>query len=304
MANTFTYVNDTKVQAACIGALKLGLTPLRAFSLGVGSDPANKFDTFNVPLVTARTTTANATDYEDGNTTAAGAQVSLNTNISCSWHITAVQASKTNTNLFESAAVEAIYAMSLLAQQTVLELAVAASFAAEVVKASTALDLDALQDIRKYCVQDLKWRMNDGTKTSLVLDGAYYANLMKDPAVRDRSASDMNIAKDGVSARAAGFDIYENGVIAGLTAYGASEYLRGFACQQRCLAVAIKPPTILGQAGFLTNEYVTDPDDPDGITFNYRTWITPKSNTLWGAAEILFGAVKVDGSAMYRIVSQ
>jgi hypothetical protein len=113
----------------------------------------------------------------------------------------------------------------------------------------------------------------------------------------------MNIAADGVAAHASGFDIYENGVLAGCTVYGSTEYLKGFACQPRCLAVAIRPPVILGTEGFVANEYAVDPDDPSGLAFNYRTWIKPGSNTLWGAAEILFGAVKVDGSAMYRIVS-
>ena len=40
MANTFTNINRTKVQSEIVEALAIGLKPLDAFSLSVGSDPA------------------------------------------------------------------------------------------------------------------------------------------------------------------------------------------------------------------------------------------------------------------------
>lgn len=302
MANTFTNINQTKVMSECIGALKLALTPLRVFSLGVSSDPAEKNDTVNVPLVTARSASTNATDYEDGNTTIASAQVSVNINLSASWHITAIQASKTGTDAFEKSAVECVYGVAYAAQLAMIELITAASFTNETIKASTAFDLDVVQDIRNTCLNTLKWRPNQ--KMSLVLDGGHFANLMKDPAVRDKSASGMDIAAAGSAGKVAGFDLYENGVIAAATVYGGSEDLRGFATLPQALAAAVRPPVILGQDGFVVNEYVTDPDDPQGVTLNYRTWIKPGSNTLWGCVEVLFGAVKVDGSALYRIAAE
>lgn len=302
MANTYTNINQTKIMAACIGALKLSLTKLRVFSLGVGSDPMEKNEYVTVPLVTGMTAATNATDYEDGNTTVTGKQVQLATNISRSWHITAVQASKQGTDIFEKAAVEATYAVAYAAQLAAIELITAASFTNELVKAATAFDADVAQDVRNTCLNTLKWR--DDAPRSLVLDGGYYANLMKDPAVRDKSASGADVLGSGTTQRVAGFGLHENGVMAAATVYGGTEDLRGFACLPQALALGIRPPAILGQEPYIVNEYVTDPDDPEGITLNYRVWIKPGSNTLWGVVEILFGGVAVDGSALYRIVAE
>jgi hypothetical protein len=302
MANTYSNINDTKIMSSVVGALKLGLTPLNVFSLSVGSDPMEKNEIVTVPLITARSGATNATNYENGNTTVTGKQVNLDTNYSCSWHITAVEASKTGTDAFEKSGVEAAYAVALLAQTAALNLVVRASYgtSTEKVLASTACDSDALFDIRNTCMNTLKWRPNQNP--ALVLDGAYYANLMKDPAVKDKSASGGDTAMAGMVPRHAGFSIFENGVIASSTPYSATEYLRGFACLPQAMALAIRPPARVGQAAYDVNEIVVDPDT--GIALNYRRWINTASNTLWGAVEILFGGVAVDGSALYRIVSQ
>ena len=112
MANTFTNINTTKVMSEITSALKLGLTPLNVFSLDVGSNPAEKNEVVTVPIITARTAVSNATNYENGNTTVVGSQVNLDTNISSSWHITAVQASKQGTDYFVKAGKEAAYSVA------------------------------------------------------------------------------------------------------------------------------------------------------------------------------------------------
>ena len=121
MANTFTSINVAKVESEIVGALKYGLMPLDGvFTMGVGSDPKEKNETVTVPLITARTASTNATNYEDGNTTVTGKIVNLDTNISCSWHITAIQASKQDTDYFAKAAVEATHSVALAALQKAL----------------------------------------------------------------------------------------------------------------------------------------------------------------------------------------
>lgn len=302
MANTFTNVNATKIQSEIVKSLKLALTPLNIFSLSVGSDPMEKNQFINVPLITARTASANVTNFEDGNTSVVAAQVNLNTSLSASFHITAVEASKQDTDYVSKAAAECAYAVGLLAQTTAFNLIVRASYgtSTEAIYASTALDSDALFDIRNTCMNSLKWSKSG--KPSLVLDGAYYANLMKDPAVKDKSASGGDTAMSGLVPNHAGFDLYESGVIASATPYGATEYLRGFACLPQAMALAIRPPAQVGAAAYDVNEVIVDPDS--GIACNYRQWVNTSSNTLWGTIECLFGGIKVDGNALYRIVSQ
>ena len=304
MANTFTNINVTKVQSEITEALKLGLTPLEVFSLEVGSSPAEKNEVVTVPIITARTAASNATNYENGNTTVVGSQVNLDTNISCSWHISAIQASKQDTDYFAKAAKEAAYSVAYAAQLKALNLVVRASYGTSteaVVATGAACDSDEVFDIRDTVMNTLKWRPSQNP--SLVLSGAYYAGLMKDPAVKDLSASGSGTAQSGEVPRHAGFGIHENGVLASAsTAYGATEYVRGFAALPQAMAIAIRPPAMVGSAAYDINEIITDPDT--GISTNYRQWVNTSSNTLWGSIEILMGAIKHDGNALYRIVSE
>ena len=302
MGNTFTNVNRTKVQKEIVEALAIGLAPLNVFTLSVGSDPMEKNQFVNVPLIGLGSASTNATNYEDGNTSVVGKQVNLNTNLSSSWHITAVEASKQDTDYWEKTARQKAYEVAYAARLAALNLVVRASYgtSTEKVLLSTACDSDALFDIRNTVMNTLKWSRQEGA--SLVLDGSYYANLGKDPAVKDLSASGAMTAQTGLVAKHAGFDIYEDGQIASSTPYGATEYLRGFACLPQAMALAIRPPAQVGTAGYEVNEVISDPET--GIALNYREWINTSTNTLWGTIECLFGGIAVDGNALYRIVSQ
>lgn len=301
MANSLTNVNVTKVMTECIEALKDGLTPLRVFSLSVGSDPAEKNEYVNVPLVTARSVATNATNYEDGNTTITGKQVQLATNYSCAFHVTAVQASKTPTDLFAAAAKEAVYAVTNQIQIAALNLITAASFTNETIVTAANFDADALLTLRKNCVQTLKWRM--GSEASVLIDPEYYANLMKDPAIRDLSASGVQAGVAGMAARFAGFNLYEMPQIGDSSNYAGTEDMRAVAALPRALALAVRPPAKIDSGSYEMNEVVSDPDG-SGMAFNMRVWTNTATNTHWGVAEVLFGGVAVDGSGAWRIVAQ
>ena len=302
MGNTFTNINRTKVQSEIVEALAIGLKPLDAFSLSVGSDPAEKNQFVNVPLITLGSASTNATNYEAGNTTVTGKQVNLNTNISSSWHITAVEASKQDTDYWSKAAKQKAYEVAYAARLAALNLVVRASYgtSTEKVVLASAFDSDTVFDIRNTVMNTLKWSQQEGA--SLMLDGEYYAALGKDPAVKDLSASGMATAQTGEVPMHAGFKIIEDGQIAASTPYGATEYLRGFACLPQSMALAIRPPAQVGQSAYEVNEVISDPDT--GIALNYREWINTSTNTLWGTIECLFGGTAVDGNALYRIVSQ
>jgi len=303
MANTFTSINVADVESQIVGALKYGLMPLDGvFTMGVGSDPMDKNETVTVPLISARSASSNATNYEDGNTTVVGKVVNLDTNISCSWHISAIQASKQDTDFFAKAAVEATNSVAIAALQKAFNLVVRGTYTAtEVVSTAADFDSDTVFDVRKAVVEDLKWR--ESQKKSLVLVPEYYVGLAKDPAVKDLSASGDKTAQSGLVGRHAGFDLYEQGALSGAsTAYGATEYVRGFACLKEAMAVAIRPPAVVGNAVYDINDIVTDPDT--GISLNFRSWVNPTDNSRWGAVEILMGAIAVDPNGIQRIVSQ
>lgn len=304
MANSLTNINDSKVVSECLAALNIALNPVRVFTLSVSSEQADKNEVINVPVVTARTASTNATNYEDGNTTIASVQVNLATNLSASWHLTAIEASKTSTDAFAAAGRECVYAVMAAAYNACLNKVVRASYgtSTEQALAYTAFDSDSLIDGRNTCMNTLKWP-RVGQKMSLVLDGSYYANLMKDPAIKDLSASGVPAGKElGPQVRFAGFDIYEDGMIASCTPYSATEYLRGFYCLPSAMAVGIRPPAKVDSGTFEVNEIVTDP--VTGISANYRRWVNTQTNVLWGTIEVLFGAVACQSGGLYRIVSQ
>lgn len=304
MANTFsgTSINDTLVMSSCLSALKLALQPLKVFTLDVGSEPTRKGASVVVPLVTAGTATIDASDYESGDSTVTGYPVTITQNISSQKHISAIESSKTSTDLFEKQMMEATYEVAYKCLLNMYDLATAASFSSEGIITAANFDADALLDVRNICITTLKMRPND--QLNLVLDTAYYTNLLKDPAIKDQSASGLTAGVDGFVRRFAGVNIYESGILAACANYGGSEDLRGFMCLPRCMAATIRPPAVLSGASNVYDvvENVSDPET--GLTLQYRRWVSPKSNTLWGAVEVLWGGAKVDGGAMRRIIAE
>jgi hypothetical protein len=197
---------------------------------------------------------------------------------------------------------EATYEVAYKCLLNMFDLCTAASFTSEGIITAANFDADALLDVRNTAITALKFRPTD--QMSLVLDTAYYTNLLKDPAIKDQSASGLSAGVDGAVRRFAGVNIYESGILAASSTYGGSEDMRGFICLPRCLAATIRPPAIVSSASavYESIENVTDPDT--GLTLQYRRWCSPKTNTQWGAIEVLWGGAKVDGGAMHRIIAE
>lgn len=300
MANSFTNINDLRVMSECLGALKKSLVPLNAFSVSVGSDPAEKNATVYVPLVSAMLATSDASDYESGDTTAVGYAVNLSTSYSRSWHVTAVQASKTTTDIFEKAAVEAIHAIASAVQVACLNKFVAASFANSEAISEANFTYDKLCDVHGTLSETYKWRF-DGS-VSLLCCSSYYGALLADTTIANMAASGIDAVRTGVVENVAGFRVYDCPALADAASVYTSENLRAIAVKPQALAVAVRPPAQLDTDIYDVNEIVVDPDG-SGIAFNYRRWVSPKTNALWGCVEVLFGASAVDGNAAYRITA-
>lgn len=302
MANTLTNINDTKIMEMGIAALKHGLTPVNVFTVDAGSQPTAKNQLVYVPLATARDAASYSTTYEDGNTTVVGYPVNCNTHLMCSWHITEEQAMATPTNAFELAAAEAMKGLAIGIQNTVFNAITTANFGStentdEYTVVAGSFDVDAVAHVRQICTKTNKW--DPMGKRALVLDGAYMANLLKDPAVQDRSASGKDSLVSGSVGGLMGFDLFENNLVVGSTP-GTGENLTGFAALPQALAVAIRPVVVLG-GGYDVAEIVTDPQSQ--VSFSYRRWLNTATGTLWGTATVLMGVGKVDGSALVAIRS-
>jgi hypothetical protein len=229
--------------------------------------------------------------------------VSITTNYARSNHLTAVQASQTQTDAFKKWMMEGMFSIASGILTGTQNLITTAFTNSKTVGAATAMDADMLLDIRKDCVTTMKFRSIE--PINVVLDAAYYGNLLKDPAIRDRSASGVDAGVSGAVARWAGMNIRESVTLSGADPYaapGTGAYLRGFACVPSAIGITVRPPKILDDRPWLSIENVVDPET--GIGFQVRTWVAPKTNTLWGCVETLFGGARVNTAALYRFVSQ
>jgi hypothetical protein len=303
MANTLTNVNTVKVYSECLSALKLMLEPLNIFSVQYDSTPGAIGETVRVPVISAQSASTGVTDYESGDGSAVSVAVSITTNYARSNHLTAVQASQTQTDAFKKWMMEGMFSIASGILTGTQNLITTAFTNSKTVGAATAMDADMLLDIRKDCVTTMKFRSIE--PINVVLDAAYYGNLLKDPAIRDRSASGVDAGVSGAVARWAGMNIRESVTLSGADPYaapGTGAYLRGFACVPSAIGITVRPPKILDDRPWLSIENVVDPET--GIGFQVRTWVAPKTNTLWGCVETLFGGARVNTAALYRFVSQ
>jgi hypothetical protein len=286
-----------------VAALKHGLTKLSVFSLDVSAEiPANEY--VYVPLATARTATTYNNDYQVGNTTIVGKSVQLTGHDKASWHVTEAEQAKTPTSIFEIAAKECAYALPAAVQNTVFNAITIANYGnsedtdKETV-AAASFDADEVLTIREICEGTNKWNFEGAVRPALVLSSSYINNLLKDPAVRDLSASGLSAGVSGKVGTWGGFDIYSNNLIAGSTP-GTGENLVGFACLPQCLAVAVRPLPSRA-SGYDVDEIVVDPET--GAALSYRRWVDPQTGILWGTFSCMHGVGVVDASALVRIVS-
>jgi len=293
--------------ADSIEALKAGLTMADVFSIDVGSSPAEENQTIYVPLATSRSGIAFNATYQDGNTTIAGQAVDVNTHLHCSWFVTEKQSMQSRVKLFEASAKECAYGLAATIQNTMINVVTAANFGntantdKRVVTAAN-FDADEIAEIKNICVKTNSWReIEAGKYGSLVMDGAYVTNAQKDPAIRDKSASDKDALVTGKVGRVSGLDMYENNTIVNSTPGSGGENLVGFAVQPQAIAAAIRPVEILGGAGLEMGEIVTDPET--GVSMSTRVWTDTATGYLWGTHTVLMGVGAVDGNRLVRIVS-
>jgi hypothetical protein len=292
MSNTYTNIDKINVFEKVLEALKVGLTPLSVFSVAYDSTPGTIGATSYVPVIGSQTAATAVTDYESGDASVVSVAISLSQNYSRSNHITAIQASKTATNAFEASMVEAAHSVAKLIQLDCMNVVTTAFTNTTAAVAVGDFDADKLLDIKAACV-NLGYR-----KMNAVLDTLYYTNLLKDPAVKDKSASGVDAAVSGEVSRFSGMDIWSNPIVTTTTGVAA---LEGFVCEPSAIGVTIRPPEVLGMAAFDVIENITDPDSQ--LTCQYREWTKPGSNTKWGAIEVLAGFSRVDVSRLYRIMS-
>jgi len=299
MGNTLTNVDPTLIAQEGLQAFKAALAPIRSMSFMPSPQPLSKYATINVPLVTAMSAGDFSGDYETGDSTVTGRQVSLNQHKFRSFHITDVENVKNPFDMMMLRAREASYAVAKAVFQYVAGLATASTFgntaSDKITVASASFDSDY--------VSDLAGLLNDADSPemgrALILNNAYHLALGKDPAVKNASASgSTEPLREGSTGRIAGFDVFRtNALPSAIT----SENTVGFGCVPSAFAVAMAPVQPASITPVVNVVQVVD--DETGIPLTYRQWYSAKTGATWGTFEALFGAVAAQTTGLKRIVS-
>jgi len=295
MPNTLTNVNDIKVAQNALQPFTAALTPLRAFSSNFSPEPADKLDTVRVPVVGAP---SQSSDFAGSYTAAADSTVSvipvqLNRHKFKTVHVTAREAAETALNVLETLVASAVKQLAQDVLQDIFGEITAANYGAPGIPAvaASSFDYKKILAVREAC-STVKMPVSD---RALVLDGAYFTNLLGDEIVAKSFMAP--IAQPGVVEaqirRLAGFDIYETVILP-----ENGEKLAGFAAHPSGLAVAMRylvPVANYDEAGA-----VTDPET--GLTFGYLRYTEIQSNRIFVTVECLYGFKAAIGDGIQRIV--
>lgn len=295
MANTLTDVKDIKVAQTALMPYRAALTPLRAFSTNFSPEPADKLDTVRVPVVGAPSQSSDfAGNYTaNADSTVAVIPVQLNRHKYKTVHVTAREAAETALNVLETLVSSAVKQLAQDVLQDIFSEITQDNYGAPPLAAlaASAFDYKKVLAIREAC-SNVKMPVSD---RSLVLDGAYYTNLLGDelvaksflPAVAQPGVIEAQIR------RLAGFDIFETVILP-----ENNEKLVGFAAHPSGMAVAMRylvPVAEYDEAGA-----VTDPET--GLTFGYLRYTETSSNRIFVTVEALYGFKAALTDGIKRIV--
>jgi len=157
--------------------------------------------------------------------------------------------------------------------------------------AASAFDYKKVLSVREAC-SVAKMPISD---RSLVLDGAYFTNLLADDVIA--KSFYLPITQPGVVdaqiRRIAGFDVFETVILP-----ENNEKLIGFASHPSGMAVAMRylaPVANYDEAGA-----VTDPET--GLTFGYLRYTEIQSNRIFVTVECLYGFQPAIPDGIKRIV--
>jgi hypothetical protein len=295
MPNTLTNVKDIKVAQNALQPFMASLTPLRAFSTNFSPEPADKLDTVRVPVVG---TPSQSSDFsgnytDDADSTITVVPVVLNRHKYKTVHVTAREAAETAVPVLETLVASAVKQLAEDVLVDIFSEITAANYGAPAIPAlnADAFDYKKVLKIREACSQ-AKMPVAD---RSLILDDAYYTNLLADDVVAKSFV--LPLSQTGVVEaqlrRIGGFDVYPSTVIP-----ENGEKLAGFAAHPSGLAVAMRylvPVAKYDEAGA-----VTDPET--GLTFGYLRYTETSSNRIFVTVECLYGFKKAIGAGIKRIV--
>jgi hypothetical protein len=304
---TYTSVDIDQLAEAAFAEFTSKLLPFRAFSTNFSPEVAAKGASVTVPVI--QSVTANVFDgdgYEKDGGAMDAVQVVLNKHLVSSFPITDVQANQGNFSTLQKQGAMHGKAVAKLALTTIWADITTANWPTPAhTGAASNFDSDDVIDIRTAATAaDMP---DDGR--SMVLDEAYYGNLLKDDGFKIAANYGARTAiVEGNIPRAFGFDMFESTIVP-----GNSQNLVGFAAHSSAYALAARLPDPRNNTaeGFsrpvqyrIVSESVGENGEPLGLALGVRVHSAEKTGALWISYETLFGFVKSGlAGSLLRITS-
>jgi hypothetical protein len=295
MPNTLTNLKDIKVAQSALQPFMSTLLPIRAFSTNFSPEPADRLDTVRVPIVGAPSPSIDFSGSYTSNvdSTITVAPVQLNRHKFKTIHITARENAETSLNVLETLLQSAVKQLAQDVLTDIFTEITTVNFGAPAIPAlaSTTFNYKSVLGVREACAVA---NMPTGNR-SLVLDSAYFSNLLGDDIVAKSFVTPIATTGvvDGVIRRLAGFDVFETNVIP-----GNGEKLVGFAAHPSAIAIAMRylePIAEYEEAGAIT-------DPTTGLTFGYMRYTHTDSNRIFVTVECLYGFKVAIANGLKRIV--
>ena len=298
MANNLTQVQDIRIADRFLEAFVAALTPLRAFSTDFRSEFTQRGKTVNVPVIGAANASYdfNGSYSENADSDVQGIPVVLDRHKVQSLHLTDKEVSESSWVSLERLATSKARQLAQDVLTDIWSLGTAATYGSPAVPAVDAEDFDSatVLAVRQACAT----ANMPVTDRALILDSAYYSNLLGDAKISHSYL--MQMAQPSLMEaripRIYGFDVYETTILP-----QNAENLVGFAAHPRGLAVAMRYLQPIAAEAYLEAGPVSDA--ATGITLGYRKYYDTDSGKLIAAFECVYGFRKAIAAGIKRITS-
>jgi hypothetical protein len=298
MANNLTQVQDIRIADKFLEAFVAALTPLRAFSTDFSPEFSERGKTVNVPVIGAANTSYDfAGSYSaNADSDVQGIPVVLDGHKVQSLHLTDKEVSESSWVSIERLAISKARQLAQDVLTDIWSIVTAANYGAPAIDPVDAEDFDSstVLAVRKACAQ----ANMPVTDRALILDSAYYSNLLGDPKISHSYLMQMSqpALMEARIPRVYGFDVYETTILP-----DNSQNLVGFASHPRGLAVAMRYLKPIVTEAYIEAGPVTDPQS--GITLGYRRYYDTDSGKLVAAFECVYGFKKAIAAGIKRITA-
>jgi hypothetical protein len=301
MANTLTNVDEQMVQDEVLPALKLGLAPINAFSLGISETPKGVGDIVKVNIASAKTAATYTSTFATGDTTVTSTDVTLLAPTFSSWYVNPHLEGMPTASRFLAQGREAAYAVAKSVLQAVIGNCVAANIgdvADTDKKVVTAANYDVDDQADLWSL--IKTKAVDGN-ISAIHNIAYAANLLKDAALQDRSASGSDVLMTGELPSILGArQYYTDAFPSAITTENTGVIYTGTETAAAAFAMPQDVESGLESASGVRIITMTEPTS--GIPLVWRTWVDSNTGVYWGSVFTMFGHSFLRDSAV-RVVS-